>query len=93
MSKGIIMVDMPETCEKCQFCKEYKEVYHVKAKTNEIICAAYGNRALKIVPKNERPYWCPINPIPEKKNEHDTNYDSEYFYVHGWNDCLEEIEG
>ena len=42
----------------------------------------------------ERPSWCPIKPLPEKKPDRAYWHDDEFSegYRDGWNACLEEIE-
>lgn len=54
MTKGIIAVDMPETCNMCRFFRSYAGL------TQD--CGFYN------LPINSsaKPYWCPIKSIPEK---------------------------
>lgn len=87
MSKGIIVVDVPAGCYECE-CSITKE--YQNSMSGEHYCGITERKVSKYWSHEPslKPYWCPINPMPEKKNEHNTTYDSEYFYVHGWNDCL-----
>lgn len=41
----------------------------------------------------KKPSWCPIRPLPEKRNYSDELADTRGFdmYMEGWNDCLKEI--
>ena len=54
MRKGIIVVDLPETCAECWFWKSFAGM------TSD--CSYYN----KEVDANSKPEWCPIKPIPEK---------------------------
>ena len=95
MAKGIIVVDAPGRCIKCQFCKNYIRVPHSfgKETTHEIHCACLNNKALKEIPQNGKPDWCPVKKMPERIDEHNTCYDSDYYRAEGWNSCIDEIEG
>lgn len=84
MSKGIIVVDMPENCR------------NVKAKNGEggcqyggIICMLTGKDVMKHNWNGEKPDWCPIKPMPEKV-QHKEYWDNGR-YDKGWNECTDEI--
>lgn len=99
MAKGIIVVDMPERCIECQFCRNYIRVPHSfgKETTHEIHCACLNNKALKEIPENEKPDWCPIKEIPvrleELKYSRSMGDYQRKGFSRGWNACLDEIEG
>lgn len=86
MSKAVLIMDMPETCENCDCkypsCKD-DALYDcaITGKTIQICGGRYG----------EKPYWCPLRELPEK--EHNDNGYDEYSdgYDAGWNACLDEI--
>ena len=40
---------------------------------------------------NKRPSWCPLKPMPRKK-QISLREDYDAYYKMGWNDCIEEIE-
>ena len=44
---------------------------------------------------NHRPSWCPLKPLPEKKNEINVGQmnSEEYYKGVGWNACLDAITG
>jgi hypothetical protein len=65
--KAILVIDMPESCDKCRFY-------------NAGNCYAGGKTD-----------WCPIRPMPEKINEDNSCYDSDFYRAEGWNDCIDEI--
>ncbi len=76
MAKGIIVVDIPERCGKCEF------IY-----TNKY-CMASNFDALT---GGDKPDWCPIKPLPEKieyKTRHELSQES---FAQGWNDCIDKM--
>lgn len=80
MSKGIILLDMPENCRDCKY-------FGLTCKIIEEKCNRYN--------QDGKPDWCPIKPIPEKMPEKDYSpiEDKHYFdgYDDGWNHCLNNI--
>ncbi len=88
MSKGYILVDMPEKCSQCNF-------WFGKATVPvEYRCMAKQRQLENLTGK---PDWCPIRGLPEKKEPTQfpispllpwqyTEYDK------GWNDCIEKME-
>ena len=79
--KAMLIIDMPNSCFECP-CKEDEMDY----------CHATTDR--KGCPWNYIPEWCPLKPMPEKKNDQwiiSENKEDEYHV--GWNDCIDEILG
>lgn len=58
MTKGIIVIDMPESCSECpSFCGFYSDMN----------CRAMNNRTINYpYPDSFRQSWCPIESLPEK---------------------------
>ena len=56
MSKGIVLVDIPDKCDGCEMCGTL---------IGKVICVA---TIKKINDINARPEWCPIRPMPEKSS-------------------------
>lgn len=83
MAKGIIVVDIPENCGNCACC-QYDGQY-------DRYCGVNGKDLMNIDWNSEKPDWCPIKPMPEKRNEHDACYDSDFYRAEGWNACIDEI--
>ena len=79
MSKGIVVVDIPNM--DCRECQCFREQYPA--------CGVVGRYIDPIV--GRIPDWCPIRPLPEKRDEHSACYDSDYYCAEGWNDCLDEL--
>lgn len=75
ITKGIIVVDVPEKCEDCACCHTNDYNYW---------CQLNG----KSVDWETRPDRCPIRPLPEKIGKVAL---SDMGYKHGWNACIDEI--
>ena len=55
MAKGILIVNVPKNCRTCRRTEETGRV---------LSCCECGKPILDF---NERPEWCPIKPMPERK--------------------------
>ena len=88
MTKGIIVLDeIPEKCNQCNF-------WFAKATVPvEYRCMGLQREITENELTKKKPDWCPIKKIPERIDEHNTHYDSDYYRAEGWNACLDEIEG
>ena len=73
MSKAVLVMEMPERCEQCSFCDEAEN------------CMAMEAYCIDDV--QDKPDWCPLKPMPAKKEE---NYRSEFArgIKKGWNDAI-----
>lgn len=60
MSKGMIVVDMPEKCSSCSmaFLNEYYDCLE-----------CYFKPGHELEQAEEKPDWCPIKQFPEKANQ------------------------
>lgn len=83
MAKGIIVVDIPETCGDSACC-QYDGQY-------DRYCGVNGEDLMNIDWNGEKPDWCPIKPMPERA--YHENYCDNGRYDKGWNDCLNEVLG
>lgn len=81
--KGIIVVDIPETCLDCNFCEEFDEgtlaMCSLLLDENKL----YG-RVIDADYCQDKPDWCPIKPVPSKYRGL-TNFEC------GFNHCVDEI--
>lgn len=71
MIKGIVVVNVPQHCEDCNFCKTYIRNPHAfgRPDTYEVYCTVIRNKVLMEVPKGKRPDWCPIHEIQDIKED------------------------
>ena len=85
MAKAVlIMDDMPDYCNDC---------YAMYMSLSGIFCRAAEE---SLPAKAERPDWCPLRELPEKKETVHSQecYTNSYFTDEmnaGWNACLDEI--
>ena len=86
MSKGIILVDIPEKCCNCRmgFVNEYYDQFE-----------CYFKPGAEIKPDEEKPDWCPIKEIPARLEELKFPYSINDYqrkgFSRGWNKCIDEI--
>lgn len=97
MAKGIIVVDMPKSCERCRFSHNRIGINHY-CYINE----STGNNDAFSHPIStgqyySKPDWCPIKKIPERleelKQPHSINDYQRKGFSKGFNTCIDEIEG
>lgn len=77
-SKSILVIDTPKNCAECKL----------------MYLQGIGESICNAVDWSRRPTWCPLRPLPQKKNEC-------YYYGElaknefsvGYNACLEDILG
>lgn len=84
MSKAIVIMDMPESCDKCPcFCDYYSDMN----------CRINHKTINYPYPKDFRQRWCPLKEFPEEI--HNELYMDEYAdgYDDGWNGFRSEILG
>ena len=90
MAKAVLVMDMPEqVCQKCTLCYE-------TANDGEYLCCAAG----KLLPDGEKPDWCPLRELPERKEEFELReckgslkgtWKVPLIENKGFNSCLDEI--
>ena len=84
--KAILVIDMPKCCAECDLCQ--LDGVYVCRKTRQILDRDVYKKTIN--------RYCPLKPMPEKKDgdfvwvDIDTCDES---YIHGWNDCIDEILG
>lgn len=83
MSKSILIIDTPKTCDDCPFLNY----------TNGVGLTICENKD-RMIPDEGKPSWCPLKPMPEKKTTKNPIWADRSFddYDKGYNACLEEIE-
>lgn len=76
--KAIAIFEMPKSCGECPcFGGEYED-------------CQYSDEFSPMNPYIERPKWCPLKPMPEKKIAI-INDDYIKGRCQGWNDCIDAI--
>lgn len=83
MSKGALVIEIPECCEECRFI--HNSAYGrflCSAASGETICDPFW-----------RPDWCPLRTLPGKNKAPKVADGYELGYEDGWNKCLEKITG
>ena len=81
--KAILVIDMPKVCGECRasFCGDVWYCY-----------AGEYRRPLFTENIQEKPSWCSLKPLPQKKPKDNSN-ELNLGYELGWNACLDEILG
>lgn len=105
ISKAILITDMPESCDMCDFV----EHEHENGVFARMYCGVPGMGEDVSDYIACRPDNCPLVPMPKKRNYNsameeaikeecfDTEDSQDYAFlagkVKGWNDCIDAIEG
>ena len=82
MSKAILVIDMPDSCDKCPLFHGFY---------TDMTCGANHYGINYPYPKDFRQDWCPLKPAPEEQlvwyDDDSQDWDK------GYNACLREILG
>ena len=83
--KAILVIDkMPSACNVCDF---NRFTFHWG-------CSRHNDDSVtNEMEKYIRPSWCPIKPLPKKRDNEELNEYHRDLYADGWNNCLDEIMG
>lgn len=85
--KAILVIDMPKDCWDCHLVSEFHSC------RGTVLQNDFSFRNINNFDKGERPSWCPLKPMPERKDTSDRKITYEELKErYGWNDCLKEIE-
>lgn len=93
MPKAVLVMDMPERCDKCLL------LLKIPQKDGLALCLARPtNGQEEYNPKREkswRPDWCPLRELPEKIPDLEHGYENveKSIIRTGWNACLDAIAG
>lgn len=80
--KVALVMDMPENCASCRLCN--MNLYDMSK--SGVYCQFYKQENIPWeTAKMEKPDWCPLLEVPEKKSITPLGAES---YVSGWNDCV-----
>lgn len=91
MPKAVLVMDMPESCKKCVFCRGLNACKLKKYLAGDRICTIYT--VDKQIMEGGKPDWCPLRELPEKMPDLEHGYENvEKSIVRtGWNACLDAI--
>ena len=87
--KAILVIDMPDVCAECEFCGHSTDGALRYCGLTQCFCSR------DLDANKEKEPWCPLKPMPEKKNMTPANSKYDPFLdlcAIGWNKCIEEIE-
>ena len=101
MSKAMLIMDMPRACVVCPFCYKaelmakgnylYEQLYRCRIEPQDIE-DVYLEDIL-----NQKPSWCPLREVPQKKEHIERKSSIENFgkqcQIDGYNACIDEILG
>ena len=80
MSKAILVIDMPESCDKCPLFHGFY---------TDMTCGANNYGINYPYPNDSRQDWCPLKQLPEKLEGNDSIYYQWGDYEDGWNHCID----
>ena len=88
MAKAVIVMDdMPESCDMCDFVDDMQPPRYGE---RTLYCSAPGMGEDVTDYVACRPDFCPLRELPERKKLTYADLGTEN-KVNGWNDCLDEI--
>ena len=82
MKKAILVIDMPESCDKCPLFHGFY---------TDMTCGANNYGINYPYPKDFRQDWCPLKPVPEKLEGNNSIYYQWGDYEDGWNHCIDNL--
>lgn len=92
MSKSILIIDTPETCLGCILCRELHEGIEACCELSDEPKDNTLCRMIEVDYCQEKPKWCSLRDIPEKKNlDEVTGRPLLKAQWIGWNQCIDEI--
>lgn len=99
MAKAVLVMEIPEICCDCRFCRELHEGVEACCELED---EPNDNTLCRMIDDYcyHKPDWCPLRELPEKNpnNPELGNQPGVYYtekgyevYKRGWNACLDEI--
>ena len=89
MSKAILVMDMPDSCLDCRFCREIDEGIEACC---EIMDEPDNSSLCRMIEDycQCRPNWCPLKEMPKKSYTGKSDYCQRGDWEDGWNACIDE---
>lgn len=87
MAKAILVMDMPESCDMCDFVDDEQPPRYGE---KTLYCGVLGIGEDVTDYIECRPESCPLRELPERKKLTYNNLCADN-KANGWNDCLDEI--
>ena len=84
--KAILVLEMPKNCLECPLGKNMSIAIETCIKCPLGKCAIDAETEI-------RPDWCPLKPMPVKKEKHNAMPFEIKHYIDGYNACIDEILG
>lgn len=88
MAKAVLVMDMPESCDMCDFVDDEQPPRYGE---KTLYCTVPGICEDVTDYIGCRPDFCPLRVLPEKKGGDKLQDEISDSYDAGWNACLEEI--
>lgn len=89
MSKAVLVMKMPKSCNKCKFFDTQYRYCDLKGLPLKRKDGKYGNTKIS----KERAAWCPLKELPEKTDIQKGKTMTTINWIEGWNACIDEIAG
>ena len=86
MSKAVLVMNMPSSCLKCSLGKNMSN-------SIEVCIQCPLGKCVVDAETETRPDWCPLKPMPEKKEDNSANTESFACFKLGYNACIDELLG
>lgn len=89
--KAILVMDMPSSCIDCRFCREIDEGTNACCEIMDEPGDSELCRMIDVIYPQDKPYWCPLRPVPKKRQTLDNFWEMCANIVR--NACIDEILG
>ena len=90
MAKAVLVMDMPESCKRCPCATEITEDGVERRRCDAPNCERLDSYVDEY--DSCKPSWCPLKPVPEKREPDERYYESSYVDI-GFNACIDAICG
>lgn len=87
MSKAILVIDMPDSCDDCILAR------FINGKLACCATESSKTRWLDDNYMNKKSEWCPLKEMPKDDENEECYFPNEYQngYARGWNECIRKI--